>query len=134
MSFQAVAPRCYDFGVMNNQGTLDYRVQIFRITTDGVTRWKAYVVTIPALVAEGESREEVLENIRQQIAEAVATSEIVKVAGPYPESVVYGDGSELDLLLQKKGLRHYGIFADDPGALEMFDEIEQQRDQNTIGG
>jgi predicted RNase H-like HicB family nuclease len=119
---------------MNTQGTLDYRVQIFRSTTDGVERWKAFVVTIPAITAEGESREEVLENIRQQLDEAVATSEIVKVSGPYPEAVVYGDGSELDLRLQALGWKHYGIFADDPGALELFDEIERQRDQNTIGG
>lgn len=118
---------------MNTQGTLEYRVQIFRATTDGVARWKGYVVTIPAIFAEGESREEVLENIRQQLAEAIATSEFVKVSGPYPESVVYGDGSELDLLLQKKGYRHYGIFADDPGALGLFDELERQPNQYTSG-
>lgn len=119
---------------MNTPGTLDYRVQIFRSTADGVARWKAYVVTIPAITAEGESREEVLEDIQRQLAEAVATSEFVKVPGPYPEKVVYGDGSELDLLLQRQGHRHYGIFADDPGAMEVFDEIERLRDQHTIGG
>lgn len=127
-------PKCYDFAAMNNQGTLDYRVQIFRSTTDGVARWKAYVVTIPAITAEGESREAVLESIRQQLAEAVATSEIVEVPGPFPEAVVYGDGSELDLRLRALGWKHYGLFANDPGALELFDEIERQRDQHTIGG
>lgn len=120
--------------VVNNASTLDYRVQVFRSTADGVTRWKAYVLTIPAIVAEGESREEVLEDIQRQIAEAIATSEFVKVPGPYPEQVVYGYGSELDRQLQAKGWKHYGGFADDPGALEMFDEIERQRDQHTIGG
>jgi len=109
-------------------------VQIFRSTTDGIVRWRAYVITIPAIVAEGESREEVLENIRQQLAEAMATAEVVKVPGPRPESVVYGDGSELDQRLRAMGWKHYGIFADDPGALELFDEIERQRDQNTLGG
>lgn len=99
-----------------------------------MARWKAYVVTIPAITAEGESREEVLEDIQRQLAEAVATSEFVKVPGPYPKKVVYGDGSELDLLLQRQGHRYYGIFADDPGALEVFDEIERLRDQHTIGG
>jgi len=126
--------KCYDFGAMNTQGTLDYRVQIFRSTADGVARWRAYVVTIPAITAEGESREEVLEDIQRQIAEAIATSEFVKVPGPYPDKVVYGDGSELDLQLQKQGHRHYGSFADDPDALEVFDEIERLRDQHTIGG
>jgi hypothetical protein len=35
--------------------------------------------------------------------------------------------------LRAQGYRHFGIFADDPGALEVFDEIERERDQNTIG-
>jgi hypothetical protein len=70
---------------------------------------------------------------KNPIAEAVLTGEIVTVPGPVPEKVVEGDGSELDLRLREMGYRHYGIFADDPGALELFDEIERQRDQQTIG-
>jgi hypothetical protein len=111
---------------------MQYRVQVFRITTDGVERWKAFVVTIPAISAEAESREAALEEIRRLLAEAVATSEITMVPGPVPEKIVDGDGSELDLRLSKMGYRHYGIFANDPGALELFDEIERQRDQQTI--
>jgi hypothetical protein len=111
---------------------MQYRVQVFRSTTDGVERWKAFVVTIPAISAEAESREAALEEIRRLLAEAVATSEITTVPGPVPEKIVDGDGSELDLRLNKMGYRHYGIFANDPGALELFDEIERQRDQQTI--
>jgi len=111
---------------------MKYRVQVFRSIADGIERWKAFVVTIPAISAEADSREAVLEEIRQQLAEAVATSEITTVPGPVPEKVVEGDGSELDLRLNKMGYRHYGIFANDPGALELFDEIERQRDQQTI--
>ncbi len=118
---------------MNTSLTMEYRVQVFRSALDGVERWKAFVVTIPAISAEAESREAVLEEIKQQLADAVVTSEIVTVPGPVPEKVVEGDGSELDLRLRKMGYRHYGIFADDPGALELFDEIERQRDQQTIG-
>ena len=36
--------------------------------------------------------------------------------------------------LHAQGYQHFGIFADDPGALELFDEIERERDRNTIGG
>ncbi len=111
---------------------MQYRVQVFRSTTDGVERWKAFVVAIPAISAEAESREAALEEIRRLLAEAVATSEITTVPGPVPEKIVEGDGSELDLRLSKMGYRHYGIFANDPGALELFDEIERQRDQQTI--
>ncbi len=35
--------------------------------------------------------------------------------------------------LRAQGYQHFGIFANDPGALEVFDEIERERDQNTIG-
>ncbi len=31
-----------------------------------------------------------------------------------------------------QGHKHYGIFADDPGAMEVFDEIERSRDQFTL--
>jgi hypothetical protein len=110
---------------------MEYRVQVFRNISDGVERWKAFVVTIPAISAEAESREAVLEEIRRQLAD-LATSEITTVPGPIPEKVVDGDGSELDLRLSKMGYRHYGIFANDPGAMELFDEIERQRDQPTI--
>jgi hypothetical protein len=44
-----------------------------------------------------------------------------------PKKVVEGDGSELDLRLGKMGYRHYGAFANDPGALELFDEIERRQ-------
>ncbi len=91
-------------------------------------------MTIPAISVEAESREAALEEIRRQLADAIATSEITTVSGPVPEKVVEGDGSELDLQLSKMGYRHYGIFANDPGALELFDEIERQRDQQTIDG
>src|SRR5262245_25157394 len=117
---------------MNQSQTMEYRVQVFRNITDGVERWKAFVVAIPAISAEAESREAVLEEIRRQLAEAIATSEITTVTGPVPEEVVEGDGSELDLGLSKMVYRHYGIFANDPRALKLFDEIERQRDQQTI--
>ncbi len=30
--------------------------------------------------------------------------------------------------------KYYGAFVNDPGALELFDEIERERDQRVIGG
>jgi hypothetical protein len=92
---------------MNQLLTMEYRVQVFRSVTDGVERWKAFVVAIPAISAETDSREAVLEEIRRQLADAIATSEISTVSGPVPEKIVEGDGSELDLRLSKMGYRHY---------------------------
>jgi hypothetical protein len=96
----------------------------FTTETDGVERWEAFVVTIPAISAETESREAELEEIRRQFAD-ITTSEITTVPGPIPEKIVEGDGSELDLRPSKMGYRHYGIFANNHGALELFDEIER---------
>ena len=84
---------------------MEYRAQVFRNVADGVERWKAFVVTIPAISAEAESREAVLEEIRRQLAD-ITTSEITTVPGPVPEKVVEGDGLELDLRLSKMGHRH----------------------------
>ena len=41
---------------------------------------------------------------------------------------------KLEAQLREHGYLHYGIFADDPGALEVFDEIERQRNLHMIGG
>jgi len=71
---------------------MEYRVQVFRSITDGVERWKAFVVTIPAISAEAESCEAALEEIKRQLADAIATSEITTVSGPVPEKVVERDG------------------------------------------
>jgi hypothetical protein len=40
--------------------------------------------------------------------------------------------AELEVQVQAQGHKFYGIFADDPGALEVFDEIDRLRDQETI--
>ena len=44
------------------------------------------------------------------------------------------EDAELESRLREQGYRHYGIFADDPGAMDVFDEIEHHRNQQTIGG
>ncbi len=42
------------------------------------------------------------------------------------------DLAELEARVLAQGHKFYGIFADDPGALEVFDEIERLRDQETL--
>jgi hypothetical protein len=42
--------------------------------------------------------------------------------------------AELEVQMETMGHKYYGIFADDPGAMEVFDQIERLRDQHTIGG
>ena len=40
--------------------------------------------------------------------------------------------ADLEAKVQAQGHKFYGIFADDPGALEVFDEIERRRDQEIL--
>ena len=42
------------------------------------------------------------------------------------------EGEKLRAQMLAQGHKHYGIFADDPGAMEVFDEIERSRDQFTL--
>jgi hypothetical protein len=40
--------------------------------------------------------------------------------------------AELEAQVEAMGHKYYGIFADDPGGMEVFDEIERLRDQHTF--
>lgn len=115
----------------------EFQVQLFRFKTDRDTKWKAQVLAFPQFTAEGSSREAVLEEIKEQLATLEAESEIVSVpVQQKQESPVEGGpplDEELAAKLRAMGYEHFGIFADDPGALEVFDEIERLRDQHTIG-
>ena len=51
--------------------------------------------------------------------------EIVTVNAP---STSLNGASEMEAL----GYRHYGVFANDPEALKLFDEIEEARNQHLV--
>lgn len=44
------------------------------------------------------------------------------------------EAQAMEAQLRAQGYQHFGIFAQDPDALALFDEIEQERDRHTIGG
>jgi hypothetical protein len=46
-----------------------------------------------------------------------------------PVQAEQGEGEDL---LAAKGYQHYGIFADDPEALKLFDEIEEERNRHLV--
>ncbi|HEX4949174.1 MAG TPA: hypothetical protein VFZ34_21030, partial [Blastocatellia bacterium] len=76
--------------------------------------------------------------IKEQLVTLEAESEIVNLplrqAEIAPSEPAPPLDEELAAQLRAKGYKNFGIFADDPGALEVFDEIERLRDQHTIGG
>ncbi len=125
--------------------TTDYRVQIVHYPTQAGEQWRAVALSLPAVVAEGTSREDVLAEIKSQLADIDSMSEIVTIPvaslsgaanrnGDYSEQ--NGNRVEMSLLERARanGWADYGLFADDPGALELFDEIERERDKHLVGG
>jgi hypothetical protein len=50
------------------------------------------------------------------------------------EELTPQDLAELEAQVEAMGHKYYGVFSDDPGAMEVFDEIERMRDQHAIGG
>lgn len=144
---------------MNLAQVTEYQVQVFRFKSEEKLKWKAQVIAFPQFIAEGNSREAVLEEIEEQLATLEAESEIVNIPIQRPKNkslevtaplneeesmlkAIFGTSDstpqlsdeELDAKLKAMGYEHFGIFADDPGALEVFDEIERLRDQHLIGG
>lgn len=89
--------------------------------------WRATVLGFPYLVAEACSREQALDRIKAGLDELLRQSEIVTVTVPAPPSVLNGDDQ-----LAAMGWHDYGIFANDPEALKLFDEIEEERNKNLI--
>lgn len=123
---------------MNLAQVTEFQVQLFRFKADHATKWKAQVVAFPQFTAEGSTREAVLDEIKEQLAMLEAESEIVSVPvqprqKPPIETAPPLD-EELAAKLRAMGYEYFGIFADDPGALELFDEIERERDRRLIGG
>ena len=89
--------------------------------------WRATVLGFPYLVAEACSREQALDRIKAGLDELLRQSEIVTVTAPAPPSALNGDDQ-----LAAMGWDDYGFFANDPDALKLFDEIEEERNKHLI--
>ncbi len=87
------------------------------------TAWRAVVTQMPHLAVAGESREDVIAEIKKLVAGSVHHAEVV--------TIPLTNGTQEDTL-SAKGYRHYGIFADDPEALKLFDEIEEERNKHFV--
>ena len=86
--------------------------------------WRATVLQMPHLMAEGENREQVLDVIKNMLTQSVRHAEVVTLS--------LSGQAETDDALAANGYRHYGIFADDPEALKLFDEIEEKRTDDVV--
>ena len=75
-----------------------------------------------------------LKKIGQKLQSSLVNGESAAAPQSAEEEMTPQELAELEAQVEAMGHKYYGIFADDPGAMEVFDEIERLRDQHTIGG
>jgi hypothetical protein len=117
---------------MSNLANQEYKVlvthcPVAETETSQPACWRATVLGFPYLVAEACSREQALDRIKAGLEEILRYSEIVTVTAPALPSGLNGDGQ-----LAAMGWDDYGFFANDPEALKLFDEIEEERNRHLI--
>jgi hypothetical protein len=93
-------------------------------------RWWATVLGFPHIAEEAVSREQVIRQIQARLAEILRRSEIVTLTVPVLSSPA---ATEDDEALLAQGWDDHGLFKDDPEALKLFDEIEEERDRHPVG-
>lgn len=105
---------------MNQTQTIEYAVHLLQHGDNGAKHWQAFVEALPEVSAEGERCDVVLEELGRKLQLTLAHGTEA------PEL------SALEAQVQAQGHKFYGIFADDPGSLDVFDDIERQRDEHTL--
>src|SRR5882672_7715016 len=92
-------------------------------------RWRATALGFPDIAEEGASREQVIQQIRARIVEILRHAEIVTLTVPaLPSSAATKEDEEL----LAQGWDDHGLFKNDPEALKLFDEIEEERDHHLV--
>lgn len=79
---------------------------------------------MPHLVAEGQSREQVLAGIKRMLSQSVQYAEVVTLS--------LADHEEKVDPLAGQRYRHYGVFEHDPEALKLFDFLEEERNKQVV--
>jgi hypothetical protein len=92
-------------------------------------RWRATLLGFPDIAEEALSRDQVLQQIQKRIADLFRHSEIVTLPLPSSSPAVTED----EVALQAQGWDDHGLFKDDPEVLQLFDEIEAERNQHLVG-
>jgi len=93
-------------------------------------RWWAMMLDFPFIVEEALSRNQALAQVERRIATMMSNAEVITLRAP--EISLETNGSDDKLIAQ--GWHDHGLFKNDPGALELFDEIERERDRHLVGG
>ena len=101
--------------------------------------WRAVVPALPDCVAEAPTRAEVIEKITECVQDTIQYTEILQLQVQVAprngdaESTI-NQAAESTQELTAVPLDLMGIFQDDPQWGQIFDEIEQRRNEHLIGG
>ena len=119
---------------MNTAQITEYEVRLSHRAVNGTEIWETFIEELPEITAEGPTCEAALKEIGQKLQSSLANGESAAAPRSAGEELMPQELAELEAQVEAMGHKYYGIFADDPGAREVFDEIERLRDQHTIGG
>jgi hypothetical protein len=119
---------------MNTVQITEYAVRLSHRAVNGTEIWEASVEALPEITAEGSTCEAALKEIGQKLQSSLTNGESAAAPKSAEKEMTTQELAELEAQVEAMGHKYYGIFADDPGAMEVFDEIERLRDQHTIGG
>jgi hypothetical protein len=119
---------------MNTAQITEYAVRLSYRAVNGTEIWEASVEALPEITAEGPTCEAALKEIGQKLQSNLVNCECAITSRPVKGEMTPQELAELEAQVEAMGHKYYGVFANDPGAMGVFDEIERLRDQHTIGG
>jgi predicted RNase H-like HicB family nuclease len=103
------------------------------ISRESDALWRAIVPGMPKCEAEAKTRDQVIAQIKECIAEALRHTEVIQVE--VPGELCHHNGAVPNPKKTEFKSIHdsAGIFRDDPTWGEMFDEIERRRNERLAG-
>lgn len=96
----------------------------------GRQRWRATLLGFPDIVEEAFSRDQAIKQIEARLVDMLNHAEIITLHGPALPVEAHDSSDELTA----QGWDDHGLFKDDLDALHLFDEIESDRDNSSVGG
>lgn len=113
--------------------TSEYKVLVTHLPVSEQNRspWRALLLGFPDMVVEADSREQAITQLEGRLRDLLRHSEIMTLAAPSPTNFVPADD---DAALRAQGWDDHGLFKNDPEALKMYDEIEEERNRHMVGG
>ena len=118
---------------MRNATEHEYKVLMTHspvVKAKGSQRWRATLLGFPYIVEEAPSRDQAIHQIKARLDDMLTHAEIVTLHAPAFPIEANGAGDELTA----QGWGDHGLFKDNPAALQIFDEIERERDNLLVGG